>query len=177
MSMTDSNQEPAGAAITIGVSKSRRKHALIIAGFLAVIGFGSFIAGEGYVPDHELGGGVCGAVAVLVLMVSRGAWTEGVAMTIGDEGIWYRDWNLPVVPWRHIDRAYATGIRLRPLLRIDLVNAQTFFGGLDDEIRGRLPGNTLIKANHLLAPNGALEMPIAEVVAEIGAALRRRTDS
>jgi len=66
---------------------------------------------------------------------------------------------------------------LRALLRIDLVDADVFFGGLDDKARRLLAGNTLIKVNHLLVPGGVLELPMSEVVNAIGAAAHRRNDS
>lgn len=173
--MTDNNPAPTGAEVIIRVSNSRRLHASIIAGLLVVTGFGSFLLGEGYVPDHELIGMVCGGMAAAVLIVARGAWTEGVAMTISAHGIWYRDWKMPVVPWKHVGRVYATGIRLRPLLRIDLDDADGFFAGLDDTSRRDVRGNTLVKSDHLLVPNGALALPITEVTTAIETAAARRS--
>ena len=173
--MTENNPSRTAAGVSIGVSNSRRLHGSIIAGLLVVTGLGTFLLGESYIPDNELIGMVCGGMAAVVLIVSRGAWTEGVAMTINEDGIWYRDWNLPVVPWNHIGRVYATGIRLRPLLRIDLDGADDFFEGLDDSSRRDVHGNPLVKPNHLLVPNGALALSISEIVTVIGTAAARRS--
>lgn len=171
--MTQGSQGSAATVVAIRVSKSRRIHASIIAGLLAAIGGGSFFLGENYVPDNELIGIVCGGIAVAVLIVSRGAWTKGVAMTIDETGVWYRDWELPVVPWPHVASARPSGIRLRPLLRIELHDPESFFSGLDEESRRRLRGNTLVKSDHLLIPNGALELPIAEIATAMKAAAPR----
>ena len=148
-------------------------HATIIAGLLMVIGLGSFFMGENYVPDHVLVGIVCGGIAVAVIIVNRGAWSIAVALTIDEDGLWYRDWKLPVVPWRHVAKAYSTGIRLRPLLRIDLADAEVFFSGLDQNRQRQLRGNSLVKADHLLIPDGAVEMPIVKIVPIINASASR----
>ena len=91
-------------------------------------------------------------------------------MTIGRDGVWYKDWKMPTIPWHHVDRAYSTGIRLRPLLRIDLLNAESFFSELDDSVRQTLKRNPLIKQDHLLVPNGITELPISEISAAINRA-------
>ncbi len=146
-----------------GVSRSRRLHASIIAGLLAAIGLGTMAFGDGHVRDHELIAAVCWVLAAGALYVSRGAWSRGTAMIVGDTGLWYRDWGLPAVPWRHVAGARAVGIRLRPLLRVDLRDAEAFFATLDSAARRRSRGNALIKGDHLLVPNNAVEKPVAEL--------------
>ena len=94
-------------------------------------------------------------------------------MTVSGAGVWYKDWKLPVIPWRHVGRAYSTGIRLRPLLRIDLVDAEGFFSDLDDASLRKLDGHTLVKSDYLLIPNGILEIPISEIATIINAAAKR----
>jgi hypothetical protein len=171
--MTTGSQNFPFAEATIRLSKSRRSHALIIAGLFAAIGISSFLFGDGYVPDNDLVAIICVIGAVFVYGVSYGSWTEGVAMTVSGAGVWYKDWKLPVIPWRHVGRAYSTGIRLRPLLRIDLVDAEGFFSDLDDASLRKLDGHTLVKSDYLLIPNGILEIPISEIATIINAAAKR----
>lgn len=146
-----------------GVSASRRVHASVIAGLLTAIGIGTMLFGDGYVRDHRLIAVVCWGLAAAALYVSRGAWSRGTAMIIDDTGLWYRDWDLPPVPWRHVAGARAVGIRLRPLLRIDLKDTESFFAMLDSAARRRSRGNALVKGDHLLIPNNAVEKPISEI--------------
>ena len=150
-----------------GVSRSRRVHASVIAGLLAAIGAGTMAFGAGRVPDHRLVAVVCWGFAAGALWVSRSARARGTAMTVGDAGLWYRDWDLPPVPWRHVAGARATGIRLRPLLRVDLRDAEAFFATLDGAARRRSRGNALVKGDHLLVPDNAVETPISELAALI----------
>ena len=174
--MTNGSQNSPFAEATIRLSKSRRIHALIIAGLFAAIGIGSFLFGDGYVPDNDLVAIICVIGAVFIYGVSYGSWSEGVAMTISGDGVWYKDWKLPVIPWRHVGRACSTGIRLRPLLRIDLVDAEVFFSELDDSSLRKLDGHTLVKSNYLLVPSGILEIPISEIATAINAAAQRLSD-
>ncbi len=126
-------------------------------------GLGTVLFGDGHVRDHESIAAVCGALAVAVLLVSRGARSRGTAMTIDDAGLWYRDWDLPAVPWRHVSGARIGGVRLRPLLRVDLRDAESFFAALDGAARRKSHGNALVKGDHLLIPGNAVEESISEI--------------
>ena len=128
-----------------------------------MIGFGVATFGDGRVRDHISISAVCAAFACVVLLVSRGTGLRGIAMTIDDRGLWYRDWDLPAVPWRHVSGAWITGIRLRPLVRVDLRNAESFFATLDGATRRKCRGNVLIKDDHLLIPGNAVEGPISMI--------------
>lgn len=158
--------------MTIGVSKTRRFHGRILAGVFAVIGVFSFLFGDTYVPDNEAVAAVCAIGAGVVYFVSYGSWSEGVVMTISKEGVWYRDWKLPVIPWQHVERSYSTGIRLRPLLRIDLVDAETLFSELNDKSVEKSHNRDLVKSDYLLIPNGVLEIPISQVSKVINAGIQ-----
>ena len=147
------------------VSMSRRLHASIVAFVLAMTGLGTILFGDGRVRDHESISAICGAFAVAILLFSRsrGAWSSGIAMVIDDAGLWYRDWDLPAVPWRHVSGTRAAGVRFRPLLRVDLRNAESFFATLDAAARRKSRGNALIKDDHLLIPGNAVEAPISTI--------------
>lgn len=123
--------------------------------------------GDGRVPDHVSISAICAAFSCVILLVARGTGLRGIVMTIDDRGIWYRDWDLPAVPWRHVSGTWITGIRLRPLLRVDLRDAESFFATLDGATRRKSRGNVLIKDDHLLIPGNAIERPISMIAALI----------
>jgi len=162
--MTGSRRFSAADRVLINGSKSRRVHVVIISGLLFAVGVGSLVLGKDHVPDHRLVGFVCGGIALAVIIALRGAWAETVALTIDEEGLWYADWKLPLVPWCHIGDVYTTGIRLRPLLRINLENSVDFFQSLNTNARGRIRENNLVRIDHLLIPNGALEISIKDLI-------------
>ncbi len=134
-----------------------------------MVGVASYLLVEDYVRDHDLVGLACGGIAIAVIIALRGVWVDKAAMTIDGEGLWFADWKLPLVPWHHVAEVYTTGIRLRPLLRIDLVNSDGFFKSLDADSRKRIRGNHLVKEDHLLIPNGALDMSIKDIMLNINA--------
>lgn len=172
--MTGNSEPSPFTRITIRLSRSRRIHALVIAGVFVAAGIVSVLVGGRHAPNSSLIAIVCFVGAVLVYGISRGSWSKGVAMTISREGVWYKDWKLPVIPWCHVGHAYPTGIRLRPLLRIDLVDAQKFFSELDEMALRKIDSHPLVKSNYLLVPNGILEVPISEISTTINTAAQLR---
>ena len=154
-------------AYAFRVSRVRRLHASVVAFLLSMIGLGVVLFGEGHVRDHVLISAICVALSVAVLLLSWGAWSRGTVMTIDDAGLWCRDWDLPSVPWRYVSGARTAGVRLRPLLRVDLRNAELFFATLDVDARRKSRGNALVKSDHLLIPGSAVEEPLSEIAALI----------
>ena len=125
--MTDDPKDDAGAGIAFGVSRAKRTHGLLIAGVLAAAGFAALVfAGPG-LPDGEIIGVVnlalAGGVAVYVLRATR---DPGVGMVLDNEGVWFGDWALPPVSWRHVEGARVAGSRLRPLLYVELRDPKIF---------------------------------------------------
>jgi hypothetical protein len=171
--MTETEGNIAPDTLTIGVSKSRRLHAMIIAGLLTFIGLVAFLFGDGHAGDGGLIALVCLCLAACMLYSSRGAWTKDAAMTINKDGLWYKDWNLPVVPWHHVADAYSDGSRIRLLLRIDLRDGEGFFAGLDEKTRQRMKRNPLIRPDRLVIPHNALEMSVVDLSSAIRDAMQR----
>ena len=145
--------------ISFAASPGKRRHGLVIAGLLVVIGFLSLIfAGPG-LPDGLMIGGVALALAAgFTLHVLRSTGAAGAVLTIDDEGVWFRDWDLPKVPWRHVAGIHVVGIRLRLLISIDLIGGEAFLAGLNK------PANPLVRADRLVAPGSAFDAPIGDVV-------------
>ena len=154
-------------AYAFRVSRARRLHASVVAFLLATIGLGIILFGDGRVRDHGPIAVICVALSVVVLLFSWGPWSRGTAMTIDDAGLWCRDWDLPAVPWRHVSGARTAGARLRPLLRVDLRNAELFFATLDADSHRKSRGNALVKDDHLLIPGNTVEEPLSEIAALI----------
>ena len=148
-------------------SRSRRVHSVIVAGVLGVIGGGVFFFGEGHIQDYEMVGFFCWGLIVVNFYFSRKFWKKGVALTVDQKGMWYCDWNLPTVPWRYIRTVCSSGNRMRPLLRVDLLEEESFFASLDNDIIGKLRGNVLVKPDCLLIPVGNLETPTPEITSFI----------
>ena len=166
--MTEDNARAAGINVAFRVSRAKRLHGLVIAGVLAAVGLLAMFAAGPALPDGQLIGLVNLALAGgVVVYVLRTAWNPGVGMVLDDDGLWFRDWGLPPVPWRHVHGAYMTGIRLRPLLCVELGDADVFLGQIDAATRRRCRNNPLVRPPRLMVPNGALDAPLTDVMAAI----------
>jgi hypothetical protein len=150
------------------VSSTKRLHGLVIAGVFAVVGIGALVAAGTALPDGEMVGAVNLALAIgIALYVLRTTGNPGVGMVLDDDGIWFRDWNLPPVPWRHIAGVRIAGIRIRTLVYIELVDAEAFFAHVDESSQTPRSTNPLVRDSRLMVPNGALDAPLTDVVAAI----------
>ena len=156
---------PVVAGMEFQVSRRKRLHGLLIAGIFTVVGVGVILGDD---SDGLMIGLVSLALAAAVVVyVARTAWNPGVGMVLDDRGLWFRDWGLPPVPWRHVGDAYTVGIRLRPLIRVELKDADAFIAGLDAAARRRCRGNPLIRPPRLMIPDGALDAALGDIVAAI----------
>ena len=146
--------------VAFAASPAKRRHGLIIAGLLAAVGVISLLADGPALPDGVMIGGVALALAAgFAVHVLRTTDTSGAVLTIDGEGVWFRDWGLPKVPWRHIGGIRVVGIRLRLLIHIDLIDGEAFFAGID-----KRPASPLVRPTRLEAPGGAFDAPIGDVV-------------
>lgn len=145
-------------------STAKLKHGLIIAGLLAALGLWLlFLAGES-IPDGELVGGINLAVAALIAGYSwYASRSPATALTVGAEGVWYREWGV-TVPWREIADVFATGARLNPHIALQLENSAAFLGGLPEETAKRLQAGRYFKNGSLLLPNHCAEVAFSELL-------------
>ena len=138
-------------------SPGKRRHGLIISGLLAVVGIVALIAD---IQDGMMIGGIALIMAAgFAVHVMRSTGVPDAILTIDGDGVWFRDWGLPKVPWRHIGGIHVAGIRLRLLIHIDLIDGEAFFAAI-----GKRPTSPLVRPNRLEAPGGAFDAPIGDVV-------------
>ena len=146
--------------ISFAGSPSKRRHGLIITGLLAVVGVIALLAAGPALPGGVMIGSFALAIAAGFLFHVLRSTSHGKAvLTIDGEGVWFRDWGLPKVPWRHIEGIHVVGIRLRLLIQIDLIDGGDFLAGLEKK-----PTNPLVRPHRLVAPGGAFDAPIGDVV-------------
>ncbi len=150
---------PSGTSrgVSFAGSPGKRRHGLIISGLLAVVGIVAMISS---IADGMMIGAAALAMAALfALHVLRTTGGADAVITIDGDGVWFRDWDLPKVPWRHIGGIHVAGIRLRLLIHMDLIDGEAFFAAID-----KPPTNPLVRPARLIAPGGAFDAPIGDVV-------------
>ena len=158
--MNGASEPSASNGISFAGSTGKRRHGLIIVGLLSLVGVVSMVSG---VADGMVIGGVALALAAgFAVHVLRSTGDSGAVLTIDGEGVWFRDWELPKVPWRHVGGIHVVGIRLRLLIQIDLIDGAAFLAGLDEA--QRRPANPLVRPDRLVAPGSAFDVPIGDVV-------------
>jgi len=144
------------------LSRQKRQHALLLAAVLAAIGGLILAVGSGTVPDAGLVGGlqllIAAGVAVSALVMGR---DDRPQLVLDAEGLWYRDWKLPKLPWDAVGDVAIAGARVQSYLAIQLRDPDW----LARHARNR--GGRLVQPNELRVPNGALDAPLSEVQAAI----------
>lgn len=168
--MNEEPEQPA-TATTFGVSPSKRTHGLIIAGLLAITGVLSSLAAGPDLPDGEMVGLVALALAaMLAFHVRRTTGVTGPGMALDSGGIWFREWDMAMVPWRFVAGTRMAGNRLRPLIYIELDASEDFFAHMEADGGARPALSPLVRRTRLIIPNSALDAPLNQVAAAIRSA-------
>ncbi len=153
-------------------SRTRIQHGILIGVVLALIGLGTLLFAGPSVQDAELVGGVALVLSAVVLFaVLRNARDASARMVLDAAGIWFRDWEIGLVPWAAVDDAYTSGSRLQAFVALHLRDPEGLLAGLPEAERKALRGNRLYRSPELRIPHGALDAPLDEVLAAIKAHL------
>ena len=156
------------AGATFGVSPSKRTHGMIIAALLAVSGVVALVAAGPTVPDGMvIGLGSLALAAVVAFYVRRTTGTSGPGMVLNGDGIWFREWGIPAVPWRFVAGSRMAGNRLRPLIYVELHEPEDLFAHFEAVGEARPDLGPLVRRGRLIIPNSALNAPLNEVAVAI----------
>ena len=162
---------PAPASFSFGVSPGKRTHGMVIAGLLAVSGVVALVAAGPALPDGEMIGlGNLALAAIIFLYVRRTTSAAGPGMVLDGDGIWFREWDMPAVPWRFVAGSRMAGNRLRPLIYIELDENQDLFSHMEAVGEASPAISPLVRRGRLIVPNGALDTPLNEVAVAIRSA-------
>jgi len=150
------------------VSRTKLQHGMLLAGFLGLIGVYFLVTNGPDTPSAGWAGAInlvlAAAVAISVYVIAH---DRRPRMVIDAQGLWYRDWSLPPIPWNAIDAVGFRGARMQSFIEIDLRDAKALINALPDGQRRRLRGNRLVQPPHLIIQNGALDAPLDEIHAAI----------
>ena len=156
------------------VSPDRMRHGLVLAGVIAAIGLGIMLFAGPSVADAPLIGMISLALgAGVAVYVVRAARDPAPRLVLAADGVWFRDWGLPPVPWRNVARVTSAGSRISSFICVEVDDWEEFAATLDDATRARCRSNRLVRSPRLMVPNGAIDASFNEVLVALREAKAR----
>ena len=147
-----------------GISRNKIHQGYFLAGFLTLGGVSSLTVLQGASPDATMFGLILLAGACLVgFMTYRNDKNSGSLLILNHEGLWYKDWNGPVIGWKHIQGAETGGTKIKASVRITIDNSEAIASLLDADKRSAFEKNPLVRLPVLRIPAGSLEKPLDEI--------------
>lgn len=172
--MTASEEQIIGEKVarTFLLSRTRVRHAFLLAAVLAAIGVVIALLDRDTVPN-------AGLVGTINLVLAAGVLAHAVykardrrpRLVLDHEGIWYRDWGIGKIAWPHVSDVYTGGSSLRAVVCVQLRDVEHLLDRLSHAERTGLRSNPLIRLPNLLIPDGALEGRFGDIAEAIRACL------
>lgn len=147
-----------------GISKNKVQQGYLLVGFMVVSGLALIFFLSDASEDANLIGMVNLAFAAVVfLMVRRSIATSSRLLVLNGDGVWFRDWKGPVIPWQLVADIELSGSRIKSSLNIALKDPEVVIAMLDAGDRAAFQKNPLVNLPVLKIPNGALAVPLEQV--------------
>jgi len=147
-----------------GISKNKVQQGFLLAGFMVVSGLVLMFVLNTASPDAAIIGMINIAFGLIVYFMSRrSALNSSRLLVLNEEGVWYRDWKGPVVPWDQIANIELGDSRIKAAIRITLKNPDTVVTMLDASNRAAFEKNQLVNMPIIKIPNGSLAAPLEQI--------------
>lgn len=147
-----------------GVSPNKIHQGYLLAGFMFISGLALMFYLNDASEDAALIGLVnIGFAAIILFMTRRTLKNSRRLLVINGDGVWYRDWKGPVIPWKQIANVAVGGSRIKAAVQITLKDPEAVITLLNAADRTAFEKNPLINMPVLRIPNGTLAVPLDEV--------------
>jgi len=151
-----------------GISKNKIHQGYLLAVFMLLSGLALMFYLNSASEDATLIGMInIGFAAVVFFMTRRSQLKSSRLLVLNSDGVWYRDWKGPVIPWQQIKNVRLGGSRVRSAVYITLKDPEAVVTLLDAADRGAFEKNPLINLPILKIPNGSLAVPLEQILDEI----------
>jgi hypothetical protein len=161
-----------GARREFQTSRTKFQHGILLTVMLALVGLWALLFAGSSVRDAEWVGAIALAMSAVMLFVAlRNARDTSARMVLEGDGIWFRDWQIGLVPWAAFDDVYTSGTRVQAFASLHLRDPDGFLADLPEAERKALRGNRLMKAPELRIPHGVLDATLDEIVTAVKAHL------
>ncbi len=168
--MTDAfnNTDDNRAEWVCGVSHTKIQQGYLLAGFMFISGLALMFYLKDASQDATLIGMVNIVFAAFILFMTRRTLRNSQRLlVINDDGVWFRDWKGPVIPWKQILNVKVGGSRIKASVQITLKNPDAVVTLLDASDRTGFEKNPLVNMPVLKIPNATLSVPLDEVAEKI----------
>lgn len=156
-----------------GVSKNKIQQGYLLAGFMLVSGLALMFYLNDASKDATLIGMVnIGFAAVVFFLTRRSLATSSRLLVLNSDGVWYRDWKGPVIPWSQIASIEISGSRIKAAVRVTLKDPEAVITLLDAADRKAFEKNSLVIMPVLRIPNGTLADTLEQVHEKLNAFAR-----
>ncbi len=156
---TDNNTE-----WVCGISRNKIQQGYLLAGFMAVSGLALMFYLNDASEDAALIGMInLGFAAVVFYMTRRSITKSSRLLVVNSDGVWFRDWKGPVIPWKQIANVEISGTRIKASVRLTLKDPEAVITLLDAADRTAFEKNPLINMPVLKIPNGTLAVSLEHI--------------
>ncbi|MBT4889641.1 MAG: hypothetical protein HON65_08825 [Rhodospirillales bacterium] len=157
-----------------GISRNKIHQGYFLSGFLTLGGISSLTLLQQASPDATMYGLILLAGACLIgSMTYRTDKSSGSLLILNPDGLWFKDWNGPVISWKHIVGAETGGTKIKASVRITITDSEAVCSLLDAGQRPAFEKNPLIRLPVLRIPAGSLETPLNEISDKINAFIKK----
>lgn len=147
-----------------GISKNKTQQGYLLAAFMVISGLALMFFLDSASEDAALIGMVNIAFGAIVFFLARrSAMNSQRLLVLNADGVWYRDWKGPVIPWNQIANIEVGGSRIKAALRITLRDPEAVITMLDAADRPGFEKNPLNILPVITIPNGSLAVPLDQV--------------
>ena len=153
------------------ISPSRIRQGFIVGLLTILVGVWASIYGH-QATDNS------GWIALFLVFIGLGAIAHAVyrlrdgrpRLVIDQSGIWFAEWDLPVLPWDQVVEVYQTGVRMRAFVALQLRDQNAYFASVPTAERHRIKMGKLVKPGFLLVPQGAVDASLKDIEEAVRAA-------
>jgi len=147
-----------------GISKNKVQQGYFLAGFMVVSGIAlMFFLNDESADANAIGMINLGFAAVVFLMTRRSVVKSSRLLVVNSDGVWFRDWKGPVIPWDQIAATEHSGTRIKASVRVILKDPETVITMLNASDRPAFEKNPLVNMPVLRIPNGSLAASLEEI--------------
>lgn len=157
----------------LDVARNKTQQGYVLAILILGIGIAFMTILRDATPDAAMIGGINVVfAAVIAAMAYRTRLNGRRILVVNDEGVWFRDWRGPTIPWGEIASVDMEGVRLKAQVRLTLRDPERVLSMIDADKRSAFEKNPLVKLPQVIIPDNAVNAALPKVQEVLSERLR-----